>query len=284
MAHTPAHDAAQDIAAPFIRWQHAIGDKKGGGAQMIGDDAMAELGLALAPDAADLFRGGDQVAEKIDIVIVGDALQDGGDALQPHAGVDGGLGQVETGFLVHLLELHEDQVPEFQEAVAILVGAAVRAARDRRTLVVEDFRAEAAGTGGAHGPEIALMADDSAVRKPGDLLPELTRLLVGVVDRDQQLVRRQAHHLGNEIPGVEDGLFLEVIAEGEVAQHLEERVVPGGVADIVEIVVLAAGANAFLHTGGPGVVALFRPGEEILELHHARVGEKQGGIVARHQG
>ena len=61
------------------------------------------------------------MAEQVDIVIVGDALQDGGDALQPHAGVDGGLGQVEAGVLVHLLELHEDQVPEFQEAVAVFV-------------------------------------------------------------------------------------------------------------------------------------------------------------------
>ena len=49
---------------------------------------------------------------------------------------------------------------------------------------------------------------------------------------------------------------LEVIAEGEIAQHLEEGVVPGGVADIVEIVVLAAGAHAFLRRGGAAVGAL----------------------------
>jgi hypothetical protein len=43
---------------------------------------------------------------------------------------------------------------------------------------------------------------------------------------------------------------LEIVAEGEVAEHLEEGVVAGGVADIVEVVVLAAGAHAFLRRGG----------------------------------
>ena len=49
---------------------------------------------------------------------------------------------------------------------------------------------------------------------------------------------------------------LEIIAEREIAHHLEEGVVPGGVADIVEIVVLAAGAHAFLGRGGAVIGAL----------------------------
>ena len=43
-----------------------------------------------------------------------------------------------------------------------------------------------------------------------------------------------------------------------------------GVADIVEIVVLAAGAHAFLRGDGARVGALLDAGEDILELHHAR--------------
>ncbi len=76
---------------------------------------------------------------------------------------------------------------------------------------------------------------------------------------------------------------LEIIAEGEIAQHLEEGVVAGGVADVLQIVVLAAGAHAFLRRGGAHVVALLDAGEDVLELHHAGIGEHQGGIVARHQ-
>jgi hypothetical protein len=43
--------------------------------------------------------------------------------------------------------------------------------------------------------------------------------------------------------------ILEIIAKREIPQHFEEGVVPGGIADIVEVVVLAASANAFLRAG-----------------------------------
>ena len=43
-----------------------------------------------------------------------------------------------------------------------------------------------------------------------------------------------------------DRLLLEIIAEREIAEHFEEGVVARGVADIVEVVVLAAGADALL--------------------------------------
>ena len=49
---------------------------------------------------------------------------------------------------------------------------------------------------------------------------------------------------------VEDRLLLEVIAEREIAEHLEEGVVPRGIAHIVEIVVLAARTYALLAGGG----------------------------------
>ena len=86
-----------------------------------------------------------------------------------------------------------------------------------------------------------------------------------------------------QLPGVGDRPFLEVVAEREVAEHLEEGVVAGGVADVVEVVVLAAGAHAFLAGGGAHVVAVLEPGEDVLELHHAGVREHQRRVVARHQ-
>ena len=128
------------------------------------------------------------------------------------------------------------------------------------------------------------MADDAAVGQAGDLLPQVPGFVVGVVDGDQQPVLGQADTLLDEIPGQRDGFFLEVIAEGEIAQHLEKSVVAGGIADIVEVVMLAAGADAFLHRSGAGIGALFGAGEDILELHHAGIGEQQSGVVARHQG
>ncbi len=58
---------------------------------------------------------------------------------------------------------------------------------------------------------------------------------------------------------------------------------PGGVADIVEIVVLAAGAHAFLRGGGGRIGPLLDAGEDVLELHHAGIGEHQRRVVARHE-
>ena len=56
-----------------------------------------------------------------------------------------------------------------------------------------------------------------------------------------------------------------------------------GIADIVEVVVLAAGAHAFLRGGGARIGPLFDAGEDVLELHHAGIGEHQGRVVARHE-
>jgi len=50
--------------------------------------------------------------------------------------------------------------------------------------------------------------------------------------------RRAAPHVGQERPGEADRIVLEVVAEREVAEHLEERVVPERGADVLEVVVL----------------------------------------------
>ncbi len=80
---------------------------------------------------------------------------------------------------------------------------------------------------------------------------------------------------GEKLPGQQDGALLEIIAEGEIAEHLEEGVVPRGVAHIVEIVVLAAGADAFLRRRHAQGCGLLGAGEHVLERHHAGIGEHQ---------
>jgi hypothetical protein len=77
--------------------------------------------------------------------------------------------------VLELLELHEDEVPDLDEPVAVLFRAAGRAAPDVIAVVVEDLGAGAAGTGGAHHPEIVVGrdADDLFVRQARDLLPDL---------------------------------------------------------------------------------------------------------------
>ena len=285
VAHGAAHDAAQHVAAAFVGRQHAVGDQERRGTQMVGDHLVRGRLRTIRVDAGLLRHRFDQAAEQVDVVVVVLALQDGGDALQAHAGIDRRPRQADALFLGHLLELHEDKVPDLDEAVAILVGAARRAARDAVAVVVEDLRAGTARTGIAHGPEIVRGrdADDAVVAEAGNLLPLGCRVVVGVEHRDQQLVLGEAEIPRQQVPGQLDRLVLEVVAEREVAQHLEEGVMPGGVADILEIVVLAPGAHALLRGRGAAVGALLQAGEDVLELHHAGVGEHQRGIVARHE-
>jgi len=126
-------------------------------------------------------------------------------------------------------------------------------------------------------------ADDALVRKTGDLLPEIESLVVCVIDRDQQSVGIQPVFLGDQIPCQLDRQILEIVAEGKVAEHLKEGVVACRVSNIVQIVVLTPCAHAFLRRHGAAVGPMLKTGEDILELHHARVDEHQRRIVTRYQ-
>ncbi len=147
-----------------------------------------------------------------------------------------------------LLELHEHKIPDLDEAVALGVRATGRAAGNMVAVIVENLRARTAGAGVTHRPEIVAGgdADDAAFREAGDLPPEVEGVIVGMEDGDGQPIAGEAELLGDEVPGKLDRAFLEIIAEREIPEHFEERVVARGVADVVEIVVLAAGADALL--------------------------------------
>ncbi|OIQ76323.1 hypothetical protein GALL_420010 [mine drainage metagenome] len=291
MADGTADDAAQHEAPAFVAGNHAVGNQEGAGADVIGQDFQRRTGQVAG------FRfargGGNQRLEQVDFVIGMHALQHGGDALQPHAGVDGRLGQgVHHAGLV-AVELHEHVVPDFDEAVAVFLGRAGRAAGDVRAVVVENLGAGSAGAGIAHHPEVVgsvaralVVADaDHALGRHAHLPgPDLVGLVVLGVDRDQEPVLGQLEHDREQFPGIGDGFALEVVAEAEIAQHLEEGMMACGIADVFQVVVLAAGAYAFLAGGGAGVGPLVEAEEHVLELVHSRVGEQQGGVAGWHQG
>ena len=69
--------------------------------------------------------------------------------------------------------------------------------------------------------------------------------------------------------------MLEVVPEGEVAQHLKVGAVAGGVADVLNV----AGADALLAGGHPAAGGLLLPGEPGLHGGHARVDQQQAGVV-----
>jgi hypothetical protein len=101
-----------------------------------------------------------------------------------------GFGSSETISPAACSILHEDEVPDLDEAVAVLVRRCPAGRRDVVAMVVEDLRAGPARAVVAHRPEIVLGrdADDAAFGQAGDLLPQVERLVVGVIDGDRSAV------------------------------------------------------------------------------------------------
>ena len=152
-------------------------------------------------------------------------------------------------------------------------------------MVVENLGTGATGAGVAHLPEIGVVAQAyDAVSGYTDLVgPDGGSFIVVFVDGDPEFVFGQLQCAGQEIPGVLDGIVFEVIAKAEVTQHLEEGMVTGGVADVFQVVVLAAGAHTALGGGGTGVSPGLGSQEQFLELHHAGIGEQQCRIITGNQ-
>ena len=106
------------------------------------------------------------------------------------------------------------------------------AAAELRAPVVVHLRVGAARPGAADRPEVVATAAGGTIRSGGmpDPLPELDRdlvlaepeLRVAGEDGDPDAVRVELQVLGHELPGELDRAFLEVLAEREVAEHLEE--------------------------------------------------------------
>ena len=102
-----------------------------------------------------------------------------------------------------------------------------------------------------------------------------------MIDRHRQPLGRNAHPLfvGQKFPGPVDRIALEIIAEAEVAQHLEKRVVIRRAADVIDV----AGAQALLAGRGPREFQLALAQKMILELIHAGRREQHRGIPPRHE-
>ena len=290
VAQRAPDDPAQHVAAAFVGRQHAIDDQERAGADVVGDHAQGLVGEV--GGGGELARLADQVREQVDLVVGVHMLQHRGESLQAHAGIHARRRQRAQRAVGRAVELHEHQIPDLDVAVAVFIRRAGRAAGNALAVIVEDLRARAARAGVGHLPEIVrgerralVVADahDALGRHAHLLVPDLEGLVIGVIHGDPQLVGRQLEHAGQQLPGKGNRVALEVVAERPVAEHLEERVVARGVTHRVQIVVLAAGAQAALHVRGPHVTRLFAAEKHVLERHHARVGEQQGRVAGRHQ-
>ena len=143
--------------------------------------------LAVAHRDYGQFGGAaDERDKEVGVVVADHALQDGGDAFESGSGVDGGLGQRVQDAVGAAVELHEDEVPDFDVAAALagefaLSGGALGefAVAGGDAHVVVDLRAGAAGAGVAHLPEVFLHAQfEDALGLDAGLEPEVVGFVV----------------------------------------------------------------------------------------------------------
>ena len=137
VTQSAADDPAQHVAAAFVGRQHAVDDQETARADMIGDHAQ-RLVFQIA-GIGQARRFGDQALEQVDLVIRMHVLQHRGEALQAHAGVDARRRQRRQRAVGGAVELHEDEIPDLDVAVAVLVRRAGRAAGDVGAVVDRKF-------------------------------------------------------------------------------------------------------------------------------------------------
>src|SRR6476660_5373126 len=142
-----------------------------------------------------------------------------------------------------------------------------------------NFRAGTAGAGISHLPEIVFFsATDDASRRDAHLLPELLSVVVFTKDGDPQAGLIQSDRSSQKFPTKCDRVFLEIVSEREIPEHFEEGVMPPRVPDVLEVVVLAAGAQTLLRRDSPAIATGLLAEKDPLELVHAGVGEEQRWI------
>ena len=151
-----------------------------------------------------------------------------------------------------------------------------------RVEVPVQLGARATRAGGTRGPKVIRLvhALDAFLRDSDDVAPDGEGLVVLPEDGDEAACLVEAVLLRGEFPRVLDGFFLEVVAEGEVAEHLEEGVVPRGDAHVLDVV----GPHALLGRCGARDGALGLAHEHGLELEHARDGEQHGWVLRDERG
>ncbi len=285
-----AHHTPQHVAALFVGGHDAVGDHERHAARVVGEDPQRAVGVVLLAVASsrELLAEVEQRLELVGLEHGLLALEDRGHAVQPQAGVDVARRQLAQVVVRLLVVLHEDEVPELQEALVLPAGEVLGRAEVKAAVEVE-LRARPRRPDRPRFPEVlrARTADDPLAGHP-DGLPQLDRLLVG--PQPERLVALEHGHpdvlaaeakdLPRELPRELDRALLEVLPDREVAEHLEERQVAQRRADLLDV----GRAEALLAAGQRRRGRRLAPEEVRLQRLHPRRGEQHRAVLGgRHE-
>jgi hypothetical protein len=282
-----ADDPAHHVAAALVRRRHAVRREERHPTAVVGEDPMRlrRLRRVAVRNAALLRDPAHDRLVAVGLVHRDDALEDGGRPLEPHTRVHVLLRERRQLPVGVELELHEDEVPELEEPLARAPGRAFGpAAADLLAAVVVHLGVRAAGPGAADRPEVlGRRQEDEPLGRLADLQPVVVRDLVlaepklGIAgeDADPEPCRIDLQVLEDEVPRELDRALLEVLAEREVAEHLEEGEVVAVEPDLVDVV----RAEALLEGRQDRRGRLLAPEEERHQRLHARRREERRPVV-----
>ena len=277
--HGPADQPAKHVTAALVRREDTFRDQERERAGMVRDNAKPDVGLFGAPidPARDSRRRIKDRCDEIGVEDRLDALDLREDPVEPGSGVDVPLGKLRERAVGVTVVLDEHEVPELDVALAPLGGPATGPVLGPPVEI--DLRTWAAWARLAHLPEVVLVESLQSSREQArDVAPERFGLVVGDVDGDPEVLRIKTELPGEQLPRVGDRQVLEVVAETEVPEHLEEGHMTRRGSGHVDV----DGAHARLHRRRPrrGRRSL---GKEVrLELDHAGDREQHRRVV-RHQ-
>ena len=251
---------------------------------MVGDHPQ---GIVLQISRSGYLRNvADQFSEQIYLIVAVDMLKNRSNTLKACTGIHRWLWQWRHTSISFPFKLHENQIPDFDVAITVLIRTARRTSRHIRDVVIKDFRAGPAGTGITHGPEIVFLTQARKARWIDfDLVqPNVSRFVIILIDSDPKPVSLQSKFYGEKFPRKLNGPSFEIITEREIAQHFKKCVVSSGVANVLQVIVFATCSHTSLGTGRPDPFPLFISKKYVLELNHTRIGEQQSRIIGRNQG
>src|ERR1019366_9110060 len=171
--------------------------------RVVGEHAERNAGpfrSARIPGTDQRLDLGDEWHEQVGVEVVVLPLHNGGDPFEPGAGIHARLRQRRQRTVCRTVKLHEDEIPDLEEAASLGLRLELplreldRFAPWRPLEVDKDLGTRAARSGIAHLPEVVLVAEavDTIRGKAGNLLPERTGLVVGMVDGHAHTVGRYA--------------------------------------------------------------------------------------------
>ena len=248
---------------------------------MVRENPLGDVGPVGRPvgNTTEITNAGQQAAEFVGLPDRVHASEHAEDPLQAKTGVYRGRWQLGHRPIVVLLELHEDEVPNLDEPLVVAVSRPTGVA-ELWSLVPEDLRARATRSGVGHSPVVVLIQTLDPFGGDAHLIaPDGRGLVIAHVHGDPQPLRIEPKVGSHELPREGTRLRFEVVAEAEVAHHLEEREVAAGATHLIEVVVLATGPDALLDGDSPRPWCRLLTHEVRLEWHHPGHGEKECGVV-----